>query len=528
MGRNRKICSSFAIVLFLLFSIPFLSKAEQSDVMTQSTREPGSEAYQETEQVKEENRDESVRQHRPPDLIDIRLLSDPSLTAQHTTLANGRERITLNYTGHGALKLGPLINTYSIFHLPPELMNAISPENLAASYEVRNPAGNVRGRGSFRAENIHLDPMRNQVYINFHRAVFAGRSSYTFTLTIDLEGLLPNRTGEYVFLSDTTNKLVDLLVVSGNPARATLAAPQFPEAPVIHVPVYTTDTNVTGTGEPNTTKILQIGNEEYIDRVDAQGNFSVAIPAQEAGTEIRGKIRKEQGHESDEAVAVVIEAPDTIPSDAPIVDPVYSNDTIVTGRGEAGTTVVLTINGTEYEGTVDESGNYSIAIPTLEADTIISAVLIDEAGNVSESTEVTVMEATISFYRVPEFLSFDSAVIQPGIVRVPRQDPDWSLEVIDTRGPGSAFRVLAEAKQPLVTADGSHVLPEALVYVDEKFNSHSLLDGPVQVYAGQTGAQPITSIRWAPDRGPLVEVNAENAYAEDYAASITWTLVDAP
>lgn len=136
--------------------------------------------------------------------------------------------------------------------------------------------------------------------------------------------------------------------------------------------------------------------------------------------------------------------------------------------------------------------------------------------------------AKLAFNRVPPTLSFETTSIKSGLIRIPREDANWSLEVIDTRGQGSEFRILAEAEQPLTTADGSHTLPDALVYVDENFVSHSLLEGPVEVYAGQTGHDSFTSVQWEPDQGPMVEVNPMNAYARSYETTITWTLVDAP
>lgn len=225
----------------------------------------------------------------------------------------------------------------------------------------------------------------------------------------------------------------------------------------------------------------------------------------------------------------ITDPPDTTAPDAPIVDPVYSNDVVVSGTGEAGTRIVLTIGGENYEGEVDSEGNFSVSIPQQETGTVITAVLIDDAGNVSEASEVTVIEATVSFLYVPESILFEPIEIDSKPVVAQRQDPDWSIEVIDTRGEGSNWRLTAQAEQPLVSmSDSSRTLPNPLVYVDEQNYSQSLASGPVEVFSGVTGADPITSVYWEENQGPLVQITPTDAYAETYSTTITWELVDAP
>ena len=48
---------------------------------------------------------------------------------------------------------------------------------------------------------------------------------------------------------------------------------------------------------------------------------------------------------------------------APVVNPVYSNHTTVSGTGEPNKNVTVEINGTSYEGNTDESGQFSASIP---------------------------------------------------------------------------------------------------------------------------------------------------------------------
>jgi len=487
------------------------------------------ESTQETTETMQEN-NAQPRQG----LIDATLLSDSSLD---TSYSEDNSQIILSYEASGALDLSLLSNTYITFRLPSEIIDVITVENLSASYSV--PLLAILGivipsTGEFdRDEEINIEG--NQVYMNFTNLLslnLLSTADYEFTLTIDLDERLwpPTETGEYSFMAEATDQLINLsLLAEENIATATLAAPQIPDAPVIEEPIYTTDTQVTGTGEPNTTINLQIGNEEYTDQVDGAGNFSVDIPKQVEGTEIQGSIVDGQGYESNVTTVGVTIPPDTTPPEPPDVDYVFSNDTIVNGRGEPGATVTLEADGSVIgEGVVVDSGNFSVNIPEQEPGTVISATLTDQAGNVSEPTEITVIEATVSFNQVPEDLPFKTTEIGSSIERIPRENSNWSLEVIDTRGEGSPFQLTAEANQPLTTVDGNHQLPDALVYVNEDGISQSLTNGAVEVYNGQTGEEPITSISWDDNQGPLIEMNTNDAYAETYQTDITWTLVDAP
>lgn len=464
-------------------------------------------------------------------LLDVGLLNDTDLSVEH--VSNGeKEIIKLNYIGYGVLNLDLLSSTYAIFYLPTEIAAVIETENLSAYYDV--PRLEVlgigpRNQGWFDSEEIIIDG--NQVYMNFRNLLsvsLLSRSNFNFTLEIELDNIPPSKNPDYVFYSEATNQLLDLSLLEGEDvARDTLEAPQFPEAPVINEPVYTIDTLVTGTGEANADIILTINDEEYPREIDSEGNFSVEIPSQEAGTLIQAVVVNERGHESEEASVTVVEPPDTIPPEAPVVEQIYSNDSVVNGTGEAGTRFVLSIGGEQYEGDIDEEGSFRIDIPKQEPGTMITTVLIDDAGNISEETEVIVIKATLSFYSVPDTLLFEPVIIDSEPITALRQNPDWMIEVSDTRGEGSKWRMTAHAEQPL-TSDESHTLPNALVFVDEQDNIHDLTNGPVEVFSGETGGDPITSVQWKANKGPLIQVTPTDAYAQEYRTTITWTLTDAP
>ncbi|PNZ33371.1 Ig-like domain-containing protein, partial [Staphylococcus felis] len=84
--------------------------------------------------------------------------------------------------------------------------------------------------------------------------------------------------------------------------------------------------------------------------------------------------------------------------DAPTVDPVTSKATVITGTGEAGSTVTVTFpDGTTATGTVNGEGRYEVKIPDtvdLKGGKTIKVTLTDEVGNQSEATLTTVEDQT--------------------------------------------------------------------------------------------------------------------------------------
>lgn len=166
-------------------------------------------------------------------LAGVSLLNNTNLEAEQTTLANGMERITLTYSGRGLLNLDLLASSHTIFRLPPEIMDHISPENISATYNVPGLLGIIRNRGEFSPDQIHLDKGLNQVSMDFFNLLSLSiLASYTFTLSMDLEEVPPTQSGDYTFYAHARSQLVDLSLLSGNDlATTSLSASELPSPP---------------------------------------------------------------------------------------------------------------------------------------------------------------------------------------------------------------------------------------------------------------------------------------------------------
>ncbi|MBC2368748.1 hypothetical protein HBP99_08875 [Listeria booriae] len=179
-------------------------------------------------------------------------------------------------------------------------------------------------------------------------------------------------------------------------------------APVIS-PVTSDDTTVKGTGIKGAVVTLTIDGHDYTGLVDDDGDYSITIVKQPAGTTITAK-QEINSKVSSNATATVTQGAVTPPT----VNPVTTDDTAVTGTGMKGATVKLTIGGIDYTGTVDNDGNYSIAILKQPAGTVITATETLN-GKTSSATITAVTQGTVAAPTINSLTTEDTTARGTGI-----------------------------------------------------------------------------------------------------------------
>ena len=170
----------------------------------------------------------------------------------------------------------------------------------------------------------------------------------------------------------------------------------LPKAPVINE-VNETDTVITGTGEPGATITVTLPDgTKLTGTVDPDGTFTIDIPGEvtlQAGDKITGVQTDENGNTSAPTEVIVV---DTTAPSAPTVNPVDNTDTVITGTGEPGATITITLpDGTKLTGTVDPDGTFTIDIPnhiTLNPGDELEVVQTDESGNRSNPVDIFVTD----------------------------------------------------------------------------------------------------------------------------------------
>ena len=232
---------------------------------------------------------------------------------------------------------------------------------VGSTVTVKDPAGNVIGSGPVGADG-------------------------SFEITLD-----PAQTnGETLAVTQTDaagNVSAGGSVVSGDTTA--------PEAPT-GLAVSADGLTLTGKGEVGSTVIvkdaagLEIGNGV----VDADGNFSIILDKAQTNGETLGVTLTDKAGNVSQAGSVV--AGDTTAPDAPTNIAVSADGLTLTGKGEAGSTVIVKNADGEQVGTavVGADGSFEVTLDAAQGNgTTLEVTLTDKAGNISTATPVVVGEA---------------------------------------------------------------------------------------------------------------------------------------
>ncbi|MBC2322386.1 Ig-like domain-containing protein [Listeria booriae] len=152
--------------------------------------------------------------------------------------------------------------------------------------------------------------------------------------------------------------------------------------------VTTNSTKVTGNGSPNATVSIKVNETEIgTSQVDANGDFAVTIEKQAEGT----KLTLTQQNAEDQSAAVestVVKGIEKVTE----INKLSTHSTKVTGKGIAGSTISVKVNGTEIgTATTNDTGDFEITIPK-QAEGSKLAITQSIAGDESEVVEVTIIK----------------------------------------------------------------------------------------------------------------------------------------
>jgi hypothetical protein len=162
-----------------------------------------------------------------------------------------------------------------------------------------------------------------------------------------------------------------------------------PDAPVVNE-VTDQSTEVTGTTEAGAKVEVSVGDTVIGTGTALEnGSFSVGISKLTAGTKLSVTATDEAGNVSDSTAVTVLDV--TAPG-VPKVNPVIHNDTVVSGKAEAGATIMVKTGGKNLgKAVADEAGSFMVTVSKLKKGTEIEVTAVDKAGNVSETAKVTVL-----------------------------------------------------------------------------------------------------------------------------------------
>ncbi|MBC2388962.1 immunoglobulin-like domain-containing protein [Listeria booriae] len=175
-------------------------------------------------------------------------------------------------------------------------------------------------------------------------------------------------------------------------------------------------------------------------------------------------------------------------------------------------------------GTVDsnQSGNYDLTYTVTDSD-----------GNTTTLRQtVTVFDNTIfQFNEAPEDLLFETTEIRSEDITINRQNPDWNIQVKDTRNNGSPWALTATVNGAFSDQEDPNAkqLHNAITYTVGTEETVLLDNQAFVIHEGISDQNEITTIRAPADQGLRMKVNPTGVKANhDYKTSITWTLNDTP
>ncbi|MBC2327115.1 Ig-like domain-containing protein [Listeria booriae] len=155
-------------------------------------------------------------------------------------------------------------------------------------------------------------------------------------------------------------------------------------------PLTTKSTTASGVGDPGASIVFKANGISYSTTVNASGTWSVNIPRQNANSLVEATATL-NGATAQASRLVSNAEPST-----PVLDNVTNKSTSVTGKGDRGNTITITVttNGSSitYVGTVDDSGAFSVKIDTPEAGATVEAIAKDSDNDVSQKVTKTVLD----------------------------------------------------------------------------------------------------------------------------------------
>ncbi|MBU8854022.1 hypothetical protein BGM24_18755 [Bacillus sp. FJAT-26377] len=148
------------------------------------------------------------------------------------------------------------------------------------------------------------------------------------------------------------------------------------------------DTTVTGTADEESVVTVKAGTSTYKATTDKNGQYSVLIKKQKAGTKLTITATDEVGNKSE---SISVNVLDKTKPQTPKVNAVTNEDTKVTGMVEAKNSVYVKLGSTIIgRATANSKGQFTATIPKQKAKTKLSILSKDGAGNYSPAASITV------------------------------------------------------------------------------------------------------------------------------------------
>ena len=243
------------------------------------------------------------------------------------------------------------------------------------------------------------------------------------------------------------------------------------EGPIViggdEVDTATETLTITGTSEPGATVVVTVGEETVETEADDDGNWSVdftggTFPADGSYT-VTAVVTDPDGTETEldgPSVTIDTTGPDTSVSEGTVsVQEIvnaaeYESGFSVSGEGEPGSTVAVTIEGVTRETTVGNDGSWSVSfaegeLPEGEYTTTVTAVSTDPMGNTTTVTD------SVQIDTVPHDLSISTATVESdGTINFAENAAGFTITGASEPGATVTVEIGGQTREAVVGPDG--------------------------------------------------------------------------
>lgn len=261
----------------------------------------------------------------------------------------------------------------------------------------------------------------DSVTVNFNGVSYTAvvQANGRWVATVPSSALSALDAGEYPLTVSVTNAVGTTTVISQTPLAVdpALAAPTLTLNPVADDGVLNATEQgqpliLNGSGTAGDTISVTLNDVAYTTTVSSDGLWSITVPTgdlaalADGGYVLSATATNAAGSEVTEQTLLTVDtAVPALSVTTPVAGDGYLNNAEaaapldLSGSAEAGTTVTVTLNGTDYSTTVPENGQWTIAIPATDLAALpngnytLAVSATDEVGNTSSSSAPLVVIA---------------------------------------------------------------------------------------------------------------------------------------
>ncbi len=189
----------------------------------------------------------------------------------------------------------------------------------------------------------------------------------------------------------------------------------------------------------------------------------------------------------------------------------------VTGTTEAGAAIEGTAGNATLQATADENGDFSA--PLSEKAAVGETAVIKANKNFLTVSETLIVQGSVSITYLPD-IPFNAFAAPRRTANVLRENPDWHLELTDTRPNGGDWRLYVTLETPL-QSDGN-AIENAVTFV-ENASVSALSSVPLIVKEGVSSAAGKIILSWKEAEGILLSLSETEIYRKGkYSATLKW------